>query len=92
MSDKSTEIVELLAPTIQSLGLDGSESFALVGLDQGVSLRQQVALWISRSDGSRQRVMLLARIDTAQEVRQFNAGGVLPYVLDSLLSSPTLPA
>ncbi len=70
----------------RSLGLDGTESFDLLGIDEGVQPGQDVVLRITRSDGSQQDATLLARIDTAIEATYFQNGGILPYVLESLIT------
>ncbi|WP_042553966.1 MULTISPECIES: aconitate hydratase AcnA [Pseudomonas] len=70
----------------QALGLDGSEHFDLLGIDDGVEPGQDVVLSITRKDGTKEEVVLLARIDTAIEATYFQNGGILPYVLDSLLA------
>jgi aconitate hydratase len=72
----------------ETLGLDGTEIFDLVGLDgAAVSPRQAVRLVITRSDGSRSEAELTLRIDTPIEIEYYKAGGILPYVLRQLLSS-----
>ncbi|MBN6792297.1 aconitate hydratase AcnA [Pseudomonas fulva] len=68
----------------RSLHLDGTETFDLLKIEQGVKPGQDVILRITRRDGSQQNVSLLARIDTAIEAVYFQNGGILPYVLDSL--------
>lgn len=71
----------------QSLNLKGDESYAIVGLENGITPRQQVTLKIDRADGSSVSVPLTLRIDTPIEVAYFNHGGILPYVLRQLLNS-----
>ena len=69
-----------------SLGLDGSESYDLVGLESGITPQQSVTLVITRTDGNRQEVPVKLRLDTPIEVDYFHAGGILPYVLKQLLA------
>lgn len=68
-----------------TLGLDGSETFNLVGLEEGLKPSQTVVLEIERSSGQKESVNLKLRIDTGIEVDYFEHGGILPYVLRSLL-------
>ncbi len=68
----------------KTLGLDGSETFDITGLGGDIAPRMEVALTIHRADGSSQRVPLLCRIDTVDEVAYFRSGGILNYVLDHL--------
>ncbi len=69
----------------QSLGLDGTETYDILGLENGVLPLQEVTLVIHRANDSRQEVKLLARIDTQIEATYFTNGGILPYVLANLL-------
>ncbi len=70
-----------------SMGLDGTETFALIGLESGeVRPRQDVTLRITRADGSETDVTLILRIDTPIEIEYYKNGGILPYVLRQLIS------
>ncbi|MBV9488185.1 MAG: aconitate hydratase [Verrucomicrobia bacterium] len=69
----------------QTLGLDGSETFSLLGLTGELEPRQQVALKIRRNDGREEEVPLVLRIDTPIEVEYYRHGGILPYVLRQIL-------
>jgi aconitate hydratase len=70
----------------QSLSLDGTEAYDVIGLDAGIKPRQNVMLVIHRQDGSQQEVPLTLRIDTAIEIDYYQHGGILPYVLRQLIS------
>ncbi|WP_165665774.1 aconitate hydratase AcnA [Metapseudomonas otitidis] len=72
----------------KSLGLTGRERIAILGLS-GVELRPRMdlTLEITREDGSREKVEVLCRIDTLNEVEYFKAGGILHYVLRQLLAA-----
>ena len=69
------------------LQLNGREVIDILGLD-GVELhpRMPLTLQIGREDGSRERIELLCRIDTLNEVEYFKAGGILHYVLRQLIA------
>ncbi|MCA1977793.1 MAG: aconitate hydratase [Thiobacillus sp.] len=69
-----------------SLGLDGSETFDLEGIENGIVPQQDVTLVIHRVDGKTERVPLKLRIDTPIEVEYYNKGGILPFVLEQLLA------
>jgi aconitate hydratase len=73
--------------TAQTLGLDGSETFELEGVENGVAPRQELTLKITRADGSTAETRVIARIDTPIEVDYFEHGGILPYVLRQLVSA-----
>jgi len=73
----------------RTLGLDGSETFDLVGLAAGLRPRMPVGLRIHRADGRVEEVELLARLDTEEEVEYDRHGGILHYVLRQLLAGST---
>ncbi|MDE2622629.1 MAG: aconitate hydratase AcnA [Betaproteobacteria bacterium] len=73
--------------TVQSLGLDGSETFDLTGIEGDLKPQQDVTLTIRRKDGTSVTVPLLLRIDTPIEVDYYRHGGILPYVLRDLMSA-----
>jgi aconitase A len=70
----------------QSLNLDGSETFDVVGLDGGIRPQQDVTLVIRRANGSREEVPVKLRIDTPIEIDYYQHGGILPYVLRQLIA------
>jgi aconitate hydratase len=70
-----------------SLGLDGSETFDLTGFGDDLKPGQLVTLQITRASGQRDDVQLQVRIDTGIEVEYYRHGGILPYVLRSLLGA-----
>jgi aconitate hydratase len=70
----------------QTLGLDGTETFDVIGLDENLKPMQDVTLVIHRADGTEEKHTVRSRIDTAIEVDYFRHGGILPYVLRQLLS------
>jgi aconitate hydratase len=70
----------------QTLGLDGTETFDIIGLDGGVKPQQYVTLVIHRASGAKEEVPVKLRIDTAIEVDYYQHGGILPYVLRQLIN------
>ncbi len=73
--------------TRHDLKLDGSEKFSLLGFAASLSPRQLITLTIERQNGKTETVSLRSRIDTLDEVDYFKNGGILPYVLRSLLAA-----
>ena len=59
----------------------------ILGLGDDIAPMSDVTLVIHRADGTEQRLTVKSRIDTAIEVEYVRHGGILPYVLRSLLSS-----
>lgn len=72
-----------------SLGLDGTETFDLRGIESGIEPRQDVILVINRSTGASEEIPVTLRIDTPIEVNYYRHGGILPYVLRQLLLGTT---
>ena len=70
-----------------SLGITGSETYDIEGLEHGITPQQDVTLVVHRADGSSQRIPVLLRIDTPIEVDYYLHGGILPYVLRQLLAA-----
>ena len=72
--------------TSQSLKLDGSETYDIVGLDANIKPQQDLTLKITRKDGSVENVAVRCRIDTPIEIDYYQHGGILPYVLRQLVA------
>lgn len=73
--------------SVQSLGLTGEETFDIEGLTDDFKPQQDLTLVIRRKDGKEERVQVLLRIDTPIEVDYYKHGGILPFVLRSLLAA-----
>jgi aconitate hydratase len=74
----------------QTLNLDGSETYSVLGLGESIRPRQEVTLAIKRKDGKVENVPLVLRIDTPIEVDYYRHGGILPFVLRELLQKSTV--
>jgi len=74
----------------QTLGLDGTEKFDLVGLESGLQPQMGVTLRVQRASGETDEVPLTLRIDTPIEVDYYLNGGILPYVLRQLLEEDSI--
>ena len=70
----------------KTLKLIGSETFDIEGLADGLKPRQKLKFTIHRKDGGTETVELLCRIDTLDEIDYFRNGGILHYVLRSLVA------
>ncbi|MEQ1511569.1 MAG: aconitate hydratase AcnA [Lysobacteraceae bacterium] len=68
----------------QTLGLDGSETIDITGLDDGAG--KVAAVVARRADGSEQRFTARVLLLTPKEVEYFRHGGILHYVLRQLAS------
>lgn len=71
--------------TAKSLQLTGTEEFSIRGIENGITPGQDITLVVSRPDGSAHDVTVKLRVDTSIEVEYYKHGGILPYVLRSLI-------
>ncbi len=67
--------------TAQTLKLDGTETYDVVGLGAAIKPQQDLTLKITRQNGAIERVPVRCRIDTPIEIDYYQHGGILPYVL-----------
>ncbi len=67
-----------------TLGLDGTETFDVTGTPKP---RATLTLVIRRADGTTQEVPVTCRLDTAEEVSIYDAGGVLQRFAQDFLAS-----
>ena len=72
--------------TAQTLKLDGTETYDIVGLDANIKPQQDLTLQITRKDGAVENVNVRCRIDTPIEIDYYQHGGILPYVLRQLVA------
>ena len=72
--------------TAQSLKLDGTETYDIVGLGANLKPQQDLALRITRKDGGVEDVPVRCRIDTPIEIDYYQHGGILPCVLRQLVA------
>ncbi len=72
----------------KALKLTGKEKIDILGLsDVEIVPRMNLTLVITGEDGSTEKVEVLCRIDTLNEVEYFKSGGILHYVLRQLIAS-----
>ena len=78
--------------TAAALGLTGEEIYDVEGLpellDAGFKGGRDVTVKAKAKDGTTNEFRATVRIDTPQEVLYYKHGGILPYVLRSLLAQP----
>jgi aconitate hydratase len=75
---------------VASLGLTGEEVYDLQGLpemlESGFAQGRDLTVRARRADGDERVFQALVRIDTPQEIRYYQHGGILQYVLRQLLA------
>ncbi|MCC6173810.1 MAG: aconitate hydratase [Chloroflexi bacterium] len=68
----------------QTLGLDGTETYTIKGIADGVTPGQLLDVDVTRQDGSTFSFQAKARIDAPVEWEYYRHGGILPMVLRRL--------
>ena len=71
----------------QTLNLDGTETLNLEGVDK-IEPGQELELEIVHPRTGSRRIKVICRIDTYQEIRYFNSGGILNHVLLERCGAP----
>lgn len=69
----------------KALKLTGKEVLSIGGLSGELKPHMNLKVAVKREDGSQDSFEVLCRIDTQNEVEYFKAGGILHYVLRSLI-------
>jgi aconitate hydratase len=69
----------------ETLGLVGTETFDITGIEGNIEAQQDVNVKVTFTDGTVKEITVLCRIDTVGEVEYFKHGGILHYVLRSLV-------
>ncbi|MDB6110357.1 MAG: acnA [Pedosphaera sp.] len=72
--------------TAQTLKLDGSETYDVLGLGADLKPQQDLTLRITRANGQVENVPVRCRIDTPIEIDYYQHGGILPFVLRQLVA------
>ena len=73
--------------TAQTLSLDGTEVYDLIGLGSDLKPQVDLTLRIKRANGKVDDVPVRCRIDTPIEIDYYQHGGILPFVLRQLASA-----
>jgi aconitate hydratase len=69
-----------------SLKLDGSETYEVLGLTGEIKPQQDLVLKITRANGTCENVTVRCRIDTPIEIEYYQHGGILQFVLRQLVA------
>ncbi|MBL0170128.1 MAG: aconitate hydratase AcnA [Gemmatimonadaceae bacterium] len=72
--------------TRQTLGLTGFETYDIAGMDESLTPRATMTVTATAADGSTTTFSARCRIDTPEEMQYYRHGGILPYVLRSLVA------
>ena len=72
--------------TAQTLKLDGSETYDVIGLSTAIKPQQDLILRVHHKSGLVEMVPVRCRIDTPIEIDYYQHGGILPYVLRQIVA------
>jgi aconitate hydratase len=70
-----------------SLGLDGTETYSIVGIEGADVVPREVTVRVEPDGGRPREFSAVVRIDTPTEHEYYRHGGILPYVLRQRLSA-----
>ncbi len=73
--------------SLETLGLDGSETFSTINLDDDLKPLQDITVRAEKGDGSVVEFETTCRIDTPVEVDYYRNGGILHTVLRNMLEA-----
>jgi aconitate hydratase len=73
----------------QTLKLDGTEIYDVLGLNEQLKPQQDLTLRLTRAGGQSENIVVTCRIDTPIEIDYYQHGGILPYVLRQLFTAKT---
>jgi aconitate hydratase len=71
-----------------TLGLTGFESYTIAGLSDDMVPRAILSVTATAESGTVTTFNVRCRIDTPEEMQYYRHGGILPYVLRSLVAKP----
>ncbi|MCA9974631.1 MAG: hypothetical protein KC413_02740, partial [Anaerolineales bacterium] len=71
--------------TAVSLGLDGTETFSTLNLDDDLRPGQEITVRAEKADGTAVTFQTICRVDTPVEVDYYRNGGILHTVLRNFL-------
>jgi aconitate hydratase len=69
----------------ESLGLDGTETFTISGLDETLKPQQELTVVAARATGKPIEFTTICRIDTPVEIEYYRHGGILHTVLRKMI-------
>lgn len=71
----------------KSLGLNGRETFDILGLSNDVKPGQELTVVVTREDGTQFEFQAIARLDSMVDVDYYHNGGILQTVLRQMIAS-----
>ena len=69
----------------RELGLDGTEKYDIVGLSEGLTPKKQLKVFAHKSDGKILEFFVTARLDAEIEIDYYKNGGILQYLVSTII-------
>ncbi len=69
----------------ESLGLDGSETFDIMGIKEGLEPRKILDVVATKTDGTRISFKVRCKLDTPMEKEYYENGGIMPYIAREII-------
>jgi len=70
---------------LDSIGLNGKESYSILGLKDAINPGSEVTVHVERKDGNKMHFNVILRLDTEAEIEYYRNGGILHKVLRDML-------
>lgn len=71
--------------TAEKLGLNGTETFTISGIAEGLTPHKSVDVVAENEKGERIKFKAIARLDSLVDIEYYRNGGILQYVLRQFL-------
>jgi len=71
----------------KSLGLDGTETYDILGLNENLTPGQSITVRATRKDGSTLEFKVTVRLDSVVDIDYYKHGGILQKVLRQMVAS-----
>lgn len=71
--------------TAASLGLDGTETYSIEGLNSTITPSQVLTISAVNTEGKEKKFQVLSRLDSQIEIEYYQNGGILQYMLRQFL-------
>ncbi|MFX0124030.1 MAG: aconitase family protein, partial [Candidatus Hodarchaeota archaeon] len=68
----------------QELGLDGTETFDIIGLREGLTPKKKLNVIARKSNGSKIEFSVTVRLDSDIEIEYYKSGGILQYLVSTI--------
>lgn len=72
--------------SFKKLGIKGNETIDILDINSNMEPRQDIKCLVTKEDGSSFEIILTCRLDTHNEVKYYESGGILQYVLNKLIN------